>query len=82
MYEASFPEDTSIDSEVLTVGATDVDTGTNAVIQYFMFGAGAEDFSIDVNTGTIKTHSTHCKYHCRSHSDCSASHRRWRCNSH
>ncbi|XP_051540355.1 protocadherin Fat 3-like [Myxocyprinus asiaticus] len=56
-YEASFPEDVAINTAVLTVGATDLDTGVNAEIQYSLFGIGIEDFYMDANTGELKTAS-------------------------
>ncbi|XP_051541220.1 protocadherin Fat 3-like [Myxocyprinus asiaticus] len=56
-YEASFPEDVAINTAVLTVGATDSDTGVNAEIQYSLFGIGVEDFYMDANTGELKTAS-------------------------
>ncbi|XP_062869869.1 protocadherin Fat 3 [Trichomycterus rosablanca] len=57
LYEASFPEDIPVDGGILTVRATDADTGSNAEIQYSLIGVGAEDFSVDVKTGEIKTAS-------------------------
>uniref|UniRef100_A0A672R052 FAT atypical cadherin 3 n=1 Tax=Sinocyclocheilus grahami TaxID=75366 RepID=A0A672R052_SINGR len=50
-YEASFPEDVSVNTAILTVGATDLDSGVNAEIQYSLFGIGVEDFYMDANTG-------------------------------
>uniref|UniRef100_A0A673K9G9 Protocadherin Fat 3-like n=1 Tax=Sinocyclocheilus rhinocerous TaxID=307959 RepID=A0A673K9G9_9TELE len=56
-YEASFPEDVSVNTAILTVGATDLDSGVNAEIQYSLFGIGVEDFYMDANTGELKTAS-------------------------
>uniref|UniRef100_A0A8C1GHF3 FAT atypical cadherin 3b n=1 Tax=Cyprinus carpio TaxID=7962 RepID=A0A8C1GHF3_CYPCA len=50
-YEGSFPEDVPINTAILTVGATDLDSGVNAEIQYSLFGIGVEDFYMDANTG-------------------------------
>uniref|UniRef100_A0AAR2KH39 FAT atypical cadherin 3b n=1 Tax=Pygocentrus nattereri TaxID=42514 RepID=A0AAR2KH39_PYGNA len=57
LYEASFPEDVLINSGILTVGAVDFDLGSNAEIQYSLFGIGVEDFYMDANTGELKTAS-------------------------
>lgn len=51
VYDASFPEDIPINYGILTVSATDSDIGTNAEIQYSLFGIGVEDFYMDTNTG-------------------------------
>uniref|UniRef100_A0A9J7YZL0 FAT atypical cadherin 3b n=1 Tax=Cyprinus carpio carpio TaxID=630221 RepID=A0A9J7YZL0_CYPCA len=56
-YEGSFPEDVPINTVILTVGATDLDSGVNAEIQYSLFGIGVEDFYMDANTGELKTAS-------------------------
>ncbi|KTF90509.1 hypothetical protein cypCar_00024820 [Cyprinus carpio] len=56
-YEASFPEDVPVNTAILTVGATDLDSGVNAEIQYSLFGIGVEDFYMDANTGELKTAS-------------------------
>uniref|UniRef100_A0A672RE28 FAT atypical cadherin 3 n=1 Tax=Sinocyclocheilus grahami TaxID=75366 RepID=A0A672RE28_SINGR len=55
--QASFPEDVPINTAVLTVGATDLDSGVNAELQYSLFGIGIEDFYMDANTGELKTAS-------------------------
>uniref|UniRef100_A0A8B9HZ42 FAT atypical cadherin 3b n=1 Tax=Astyanax mexicanus TaxID=7994 RepID=A0A8B9HZ42_ASTMX len=52
---ASFSEDVPINSGILTVGAVDFDIGTNAEIQYSLFGIGVEDFYMDAYTGELKT---------------------------
>uniref|UniRef100_A0A671R6T4 Protocadherin Fat 3-like n=1 Tax=Sinocyclocheilus anshuiensis TaxID=1608454 RepID=A0A671R6T4_9TELE len=56
-HTASFPEDVSVNTAILTVGATDLDSGVNAEIQYSLFGIGVEDFYMDANTGELKTAS-------------------------
>ncbi|KAK7925920.1 hypothetical protein WMY93_008230 [Mugilogobius chulae] len=55
VYSASFPEDISTNKGILTVGATDADTGSSAEIQYSLFGIGVEDFYMDANTGELRT---------------------------
>lgn len=51
VYSASFPEDMPINKGILTVAATDADSGSSAEIQYSLFGIGVEDFYMDANTG-------------------------------
>lgn len=41
----------AINTVVLTIGATDLDTGVNAEMQYSLFGIGVEDFYMDANSG-------------------------------
>uniref|UniRef100_A0A674PRB3 FAT atypical cadherin 3a n=1 Tax=Takifugu rubripes TaxID=31033 RepID=A0A674PRB3_TAKRU len=55
VYAASVPEDLSVHSVVLRVGATDADLGVNAWVQYSLHGLGSHDFRIDPDTGEIKT---------------------------
>uniref|UniRef100_A0A3Q2ZLK4 FAT atypical cadherin 3b n=1 Tax=Kryptolebias marmoratus TaxID=37003 RepID=A0A3Q2ZLK4_KRYMA len=55
VYTASFPEDIPINKDILTVGATDADSGSSAEIQYSLFGIGVEDFYMDANTGELRT---------------------------
>ncbi|KAF7647480.1 hypothetical protein LDENG_00171680 [Lucifuga dentata] len=55
LYTASIPEDVPISSVVLTVGAADADVGVSAWIQYSLHGPGSQDFSIDPDTGEVKT---------------------------
>ncbi|XP_028277980.1 protocadherin Fat 3 [Parambassis ranga] len=55
VYGASFPEDIPINKGILTVGATDADSGSSAEIQYSLFGIGVEDFYMDANTGELRT---------------------------
>ena len=61
----SFPEDTPPNKGILTVGATDADSGSSAEIQYSLFGIGVEDFFMDANTG--KRTNTH--RHTQTHAD-------------
>ena len=51
VYTASVPEDLSVHSVVLRVGATDADVGTNAWVQYSLQGLGSQDFRIDPVSG-------------------------------
>lgn len=51
VYAASVPEDLSVHSVVLRVGATDADLGVNAWVQYSLHGLGSHDFRIDPDTG-------------------------------
>lgn len=51
VYSASFPEDIPNNKGILTVVATDADSGSSAEIQYSLFGIGVEDFYMDANTG-------------------------------
>ncbi|CAG5873449.1 unnamed protein product [Menidia menidia] len=55
VYSASFPEDIPANKGILTVGATDADSGSSAEIQYSLFGIGVEDFYMDANTGELRT---------------------------
>ncbi|XP_015235244.1 PREDICTED: protocadherin Fat 3-like [Cyprinodon variegatus] len=55
VYSASFPEDIQINKGILTVGATDADSGSSAEIQFSLFGIGVEDFYMDANTGELRT---------------------------
>uniref|UniRef100_A0A673ATT1 FAT atypical cadherin 3b n=1 Tax=Sphaeramia orbicularis TaxID=375764 RepID=A0A673ATT1_9TELE len=55
VYSASFPEDIPTNKGILTVGATDADSGSSAEIQYSLFGIGVEDFYMDANTGELRT---------------------------
>ncbi|XP_042167184.1 protocadherin Fat 3-like [Oncorhynchus tshawytscha] len=55
VYRVTFPEDMPPNQGILTVGASDADTGTSAEIQYSLFGIGVEDFYMDANTGDMKT---------------------------
>ncbi|XP_067113778.1 protocadherin Fat 3 [Osmerus mordax] len=57
VYSMSFPEDTPPNKGILTVGATDADSGSSADIQYSLFGIGVEDFFMDANTGELRTAS-------------------------
>ncbi|RVE63928.1 hypothetical protein OJAV_G00140990 [Oryzias javanicus] len=55
VYSASFPEDIPTNKGILTVSATDADSGSSAEIQYSLFGIGVEDFYMDANTGELRT---------------------------
>uniref|UniRef100_A0A3B4ZIB6 Protocadherin Fat 3-like n=1 Tax=Stegastes partitus TaxID=144197 RepID=A0A3B4ZIB6_9TELE len=55
VYSASFPEDIPTNKGILTVGATDADSGSSAEIQYSLFGIGVEDFYMDANSGELRT---------------------------
>ncbi|XP_075996428.1 protocadherin Fat 3-like, partial [Genypterus blacodes] len=55
VYTAWFPEDVPPRSSILTVGATDADSGSAAEIQYSLFGIGVEEFHMDANTGELRT---------------------------
>uniref|UniRef100_A0A3Q1H4V1 Uncharacterized protein n=1 Tax=Anabas testudineus TaxID=64144 RepID=A0A3Q1H4V1_ANATE len=55
VYSTSFPEDIPTNKGILTVGATDADSGSSAEIQYSLFGIGVEDFYMDANTGELRT---------------------------
>ncbi|KAM6907626.1 protocadherin Fat 3 [Xenentodon cancila] len=55
VYSASFPEDFPTNKGILTVSATDADSGSSAEIQYSLFGIGVEDFYMDANTGELRT---------------------------
>lgn len=51
LYTTSFPEDAPLNSVILTVQASDADTGNSSEIEYSLFGIGVEDFYMDANTG-------------------------------
>ncbi|XP_045897704.1 protocadherin gamma-A11-like, partial [Micropterus dolomieu] len=56
VYKASVMENTMKGTSVITVNATDADSGSNGLITYSlskMKGSAADIFSIDENTGTI-----------------------------
>uniref|UniRef100_A0A4W6CNF7 FAT atypical cadherin 3a n=1 Tax=Lates calcarifer TaxID=8187 RepID=A0A4W6CNF7_LATCA len=55
VYTATFPEDIPVNSVLLRVGATDADVGISAWIQYSLHGSGSQDFSMDPDTGEIKS---------------------------
>ncbi|XP_045930210.1 protocadherin Fat 3a [Micropterus dolomieu] len=55
VYTASIPEDLPIGSVLLRVGATDEDAGISAWIQYSLHGPGSQDFSMDPDTGEVKS---------------------------
>jgi len=47
VYSASFSEDIPTNKGILTVGATDADSGSSAEVQYSLFGIGVEDHQKD-----------------------------------
>ncbi|XP_044220372.1 protocadherin gamma-A11-like [Thunnus albacares] len=56
VYKASVMENTTKGTSIITVNATDADSGSNGLITYSlskMKGSAADIFSIDENTGTI-----------------------------
>ncbi|XP_077578530.1 protocadherin Fat 3a isoform X2 [Stigmatopora nigra] len=55
IYAATVPENIPVNSVLLRVGATDKDVGISSWIQYSLQGPGSHDFSIDPDTGAIKT---------------------------
>nr|XP_061797030.1 protocadherin Fat 3-like isoform X4 [Nerophis lumbriciformis] len=55
LYTATVPENIPVNSVLLRVGATDKDVGISAWIRYSLQGVGSHDFSIDPDTGDIKT---------------------------
>nr|XP_033954155.1 protocadherin Fat 3 [Pseudochaenichthys georgianus] len=55
VYSASFPENIPINKGIVSVGATDADSGSSAEIQYSLFGIGVEDFYMDANSGELRT---------------------------
>ncbi|XP_061781508.1 protocadherin Fat 3a isoform X2 [Nerophis lumbriciformis] len=57
-YTAFIPENLPVDSVLLKVGATDADVGINAWIQYSLHGRGSHDFSINPDTGEVKSSVT------------------------
>ncbi|XP_058490764.1 protocadherin Fat 3a isoform X2 [Solea solea] len=58
VYTASIPEDLPVNSVLLRVGATDADMGISAWIQFSLHGPSSQDFSIDPDTGEIKSSVT------------------------
>ncbi|XP_068174232.1 protocadherin Fat 3-like [Antennarius striatus] len=58
VYTASIPEDIPINSVLLRFGATDSDMNLNAWIQYSLHGPGSQDFSMDPDTGEVKSSVT------------------------
>ncbi|XP_023254178.1 protocadherin Fat 3-like, partial [Seriola lalandi dorsalis] len=55
VYTASIPEDLPVNSVLLRVGATDADVGVSAWIQFSLHGSGSQDFSMDPDTGEVKS---------------------------
>ncbi|KAL1023572.1 hypothetical protein UPYG_G00042580 [Umbra pygmaea] len=56
LYMESVPEDSPAGRLILQVSATDADIRSNAHISYELQGPGAELFTIDPDTGEMKTH--------------------------
>nr|AAO15696.1 protocadherin [Danio rerio] len=54
-YMESVPEDSPAGRLILQVSATDADIRSNAQISYELLGPGSEHFSIDSETGELKT---------------------------
>uniref|UniRef100_A0A672LHY1 Protocadherin Fat 1-like n=1 Tax=Sinocyclocheilus grahami TaxID=75366 RepID=A0A672LHY1_SINGR len=54
-YMESVPEDSPSGRLILQVSATDADIRSNAQISYELLGPGSEHFSIDSETGELKT---------------------------
>ncbi|XP_040049953.2 protocadherin Fat 3 isoform X3 [Gasterosteus aculeatus] len=55
VYTASVSENLPVNSLLLRIGATDADIGVSAWIQYSLHGPGSQDFSIDPDTGEVKS---------------------------
>ncbi|KAF7662652.1 hypothetical protein LDENG_00230690 [Lucifuga dentata] len=55
LYAESVPEDSPAGRLILQVSATDADIRSNAQISYELQGAGSELFTIDSDTGELKT---------------------------
>ncbi|XP_059932324.1 protocadherin Fat 3a isoform X3 [Gadus macrocephalus] len=55
LYTASVSEDIPVDGAVLQVGATDADVGVSAWIQFTLSGPNARDFTMDPDTGEVRT---------------------------
>ncbi|XP_035385759.1 protocadherin Fat 1a isoform X3 [Electrophorus electricus] len=56
LYTERVPEDSAPGRLVLQVSATDADIRSNAHISYQMLGAGSQHFTLDPDTGELKTH--------------------------
>lgn len=55
LYSETIPEDAFPGKLVVQVSATDADIRSNAEITYTLFGAGAEKFKLNPDTGELKT---------------------------
>ncbi|KAJ8383464.1 hypothetical protein AAFF_G00220600 [Aldrovandia affinis] len=55
LYVESVPEDAPAGKLILQVSATDADIRSNAQISYQLLGVGSQHFSIDTDTGEVKT---------------------------
>ena len=54
-YMRTFSEDISPGTELLTILASDADEGSNANQMFYLTGESSGNFSIDENTGLVKT---------------------------
>ncbi|KAL8622280.1 hypothetical protein ACOMHN_043803 [Nucella lapillus] len=57
-YQAAIPENTPAGKSVLTLLATDADSGANAGVTYSLAAASLPSFAIDSNNGTIYTNQS------------------------
>ncbi|MCL4137791.1 UNVERIFIED_CONTAM: hypothetical protein GTU68_008333, partial [Idotea baltica] len=57
-YEVRVSEEVSLGSPILTVTATDGDAGINARIRYTLIGGALDMFSVNSETGLIRTRDT------------------------
>ncbi|XP_066574333.1 protocadherin Fat 1a isoform X3 [Amia ocellicauda] len=55
LYTETVSEDASSGKLILQVSATDADIRSNAEISYLLFGTGSEKFTMDIDTGELKT---------------------------
>ncbi|KAJ8416521.1 hypothetical protein AAFF_G00358090 [Aldrovandia affinis] len=55
LYAETVPEDAPAGKLILQVSATDADIRSNAEISYKLIGAGSDQFSIDPDTGELRT---------------------------
>uniref|UniRef100_A0A3Q0R7E9 Cadherin-related 23 n=1 Tax=Amphilophus citrinellus TaxID=61819 RepID=A0A3Q0R7E9_AMPCI len=55
VYNTSVFENEPSGSSVITIKATDLDEGTNGVVLYRMLGPHADAFSLDPNTGLVRS---------------------------
>ncbi|XP_056328618.1 protocadherin Fat 1 [Danio aesculapii] len=58
VYAQAVPEDVLIGKHILQVSAADADIQSNAEITYQLSGSGAESFTIDSETGAVRTLAT------------------------
>ncbi|KAM8902414.1 protocadherin Fat 3-like isoform 10-T12 [Spinachia spinachia] len=55
VYTASVSENLPVNSVLLRIGAADADIGVSAWLQYSLHGPGSQDFTIDPDTGEVKS---------------------------